>query len=83
MGAETPRKCVGQAQVDAVAKPEASRVELEEIRRPKKENRDLRETNAILKAAASFFATELDLAATDSCVHRPDESGWSRSRVGL
>jgi transposase len=35
-------------------------MELEEIRRLKGKIRDLRETNEILKAAASFFARELD-----------------------
>jgi len=34
--------------------------ELEEIKRLKKENRDLRETNEILKAASIFFARKLD-----------------------
>jgi transposase len=57
---ETLRKWVRQAHVDAGAKPGPSSAELEEIRRLKKENRDLRETNEILKSAASFFARELD-----------------------
>jgi transposase len=60
VGPETLRKWVRQAQVDAGSKPGASSAELEEIRRLKKENRELRETNAILKSAASFFARELD-----------------------
>jgi transposase len=60
VGPETLRKWVRQAQVDAGAKPGPSSAELEEIRRLKKENRELRETNAILKSAASFFARELD-----------------------
>ena len=42
---ETLRKWVRQAQVDTVSKPGPSSTELEEIRRLKKENRELRETN--------------------------------------
>ena len=84
VGPETLRKWVRQAQVDAGTKSGPSSVELEEIRRLKKEVRELKETNEILKAAASFFSSgNSTLAATDSRVHRPDESGWSRGRVGL
>jgi transposase len=60
VGPETLRTWVQQAQVDAGSKPGASGAELEEIRRWKKEVRELKETNAILKSAASFFARELD-----------------------
>ena len=35
-------------------------VELEEIKQLKKENRDLKEINEVLKAATTFFARELD-----------------------
>ena len=58
VGAETLRKWIVQAQVDAGTKTGPTTEELEEIKRLKKENRDLRETNEILKAAASFFARE-------------------------
>ena len=60
VGPETLRKWVRQAQVDAGMKSGPSSVELEEIRRLKKEVRELKQTNEILKAAASFFARELD-----------------------
>lgn len=60
VGPETLRKWTIQAQVDAGVKAGPSTIELEEIKRLKKENRELKETNEILKAAASFFARELD-----------------------
>lgn len=49
-----------QAQIDAGTKAGPSSAELEEIKQLKKENRDLKEANEILKAASIFFARELD-----------------------
>ena len=49
-----------QAQANAGERTGPTSEELEEIKRLKRENRDLRETNDILKAAASFLARELD-----------------------
>ena len=49
-----------QAQADAGERTGPTSEELEEIKRLNRENRDLQETNDILKAAASFFARELD-----------------------
>jgi len=60
VGVETLRKWVVQAQVDAGVKTGPTSVELEEIRKLKAENRDLKESNEILKAASIFFARELD-----------------------
>ncbi|WP_307841815.1 transposase [Salinibacterium sp. SWN167] len=60
VGIETLRKWIMQAQADAGNRVGPTSVELEEIRRPKKENRELREINDVLKAATSFFARELD-----------------------
>ena len=57
---ETLRKWVAQAQVDAGTRTGPTSEELEEIKKLKKENRGLRETNEILKAASIFFARELD-----------------------
>src|SRR4051794_5371467 len=51
VGAETLRKWIVQAQVDAGDVAGPSSEELEEIRRLKAENRDLREANEILEAA--------------------------------
>jgi transposase-like protein len=57
---ESVRRWVRQAEVDAGAKPGVTTRESAEIKRLKAENRRLREDVEILKAAASFFAGELD-----------------------
>jgi len=49
-----------QAQIDAGTKAGPSSVELDEIRNLKREVRDLREANEILRSASIFFARELD-----------------------
>jgi transposase-like protein len=51
---------VRQAQVDAGERQGATTSESEKIRKLERENRELREANAILKDAAVFFAGELD-----------------------
>ena len=58
--AETLRKWVRQAEVDAGRRPGVSSEESAEIRRLKRENAELRRANEILKAASVFFAAELD-----------------------
>ena len=58
--AETVRKWVRQAQVDAGARPGMSSEESVEVRRLKREVAELKRANAILKAASVFFAAELD-----------------------
>lgn len=60
LGRETVRRWVVQAEVDGGRRDGVTSVELEEIRRLKVENRRLREDVAILKAATTFFAGELD-----------------------
>jgi transposase len=64
--AETLRKWVRQAEVDAGQRPGVSTEESAEIRRLKRENVELRRANEILKAASAFFAAELDRPQTHS-----------------
>ena len=58
--AETLRKWVRQAEVDAGTRPGVTTEESVEIKRLKRENAKLRRANEILKAASAFFAAELD-----------------------
>jgi transposase len=60
VGKESVRRWVAQAEVDAGTRPGVTTNESAEIKRLKAENRRLREDVAILKAATSFFAGELD-----------------------
>jgi len=59
-GAESLRRWVREAQIDAGDRQGASSSESERVRRLERENRELREANAILRDAAVFFAGELD-----------------------
>ena len=59
--AETLRKWVRQAEVDAGTRPGISSEESAEIKRLRRENAELRRANEILKTASAFFAqAELD-----------------------
>jgi len=58
--AETLRKRVRQAEIDAGKREGLSSAEHEEIRKLRKENYELRRANEILKSASVFFAKELD-----------------------
>jgi transposase len=60
MSAETLRKWIRQAEVDAGEKPGTTTEESREIRELKRKNRELEQTIEILKAATSFFARECD-----------------------
>ncbi|MGO2112313.1 MAG: transposase [Pseudoclavibacter sp.] len=71
-GAESLRRWVRQAQIDGGQRQRQGLTssESERMRRLERENRELREANAILRDAAVFFAGELDPDATDPRVHR-------------
>jgi transposase len=68
VGAESLRRWVLQAQVDAQHSPGVMTAEQQRIRELERENRDLKEANEILKAASIFFAREL--CATTRQVYR-------------
>ena len=57
---ETLRKWVRTAEVNAGQRPGVTTQESDELRKLRAENRELRRANEILKAAAGFFAAELD-----------------------
>lgn len=60
VGAESLRRWVVRAEIDGGERDGQASDEHAEIRRLKAENKRLREDVAILKAAATFFAGELD-----------------------
>ncbi len=60
MTAETLRLWVRRDEVDHGQRPGVTSAERERIRELERENRELRRANEILKAAAGFFARELD-----------------------
>ena len=57
---ESVRRWVRQAEVDSGERVGVTSKESAEVKRLKAENRQLREEVAILKAATTFFAGELD-----------------------
>jgi transposase len=61
--AETVRKWVRRAQVDAGARPGTTVDESAELKRLRRENAELRRAKAILRPASAFFAAELDRPA--------------------
>jgi transposase len=60
IGAESLRSWVRQAEVDAGKRSGVTTAEQQRIAELEREVRELRRANQILKAAASFFARELD-----------------------
>lgn len=64
MSAETLRVWQRRAEVDVGERPGTTSNVVEENRRLKRENTELRKANEILRAASVFFATELDRPRT-------------------
>jgi transposase len=60
VGVESLRLWVKQAEIDAGHEPGLSTEEKAELARLRKENYELRRSNDILQAAATFFGAELD-----------------------
>jgi transposase len=60
IGSESLRGWVRQAEVDGGQRPGVTTTEQQRIAELERDNRELRRANEILKAAASFFARELD-----------------------
>lgn len=60
VGQETLRRWVRKATVDEASRPGGSTAEARRIKELLRENRELRRTIEILKAAAAVFARELD-----------------------
>jgi transposase len=60
IGSESLRSWVRQAEVDGGQRPGVTSTEQQRIAELERDNRELRRANEILKAAASFFARELD-----------------------
>ena len=60
IGVESLRNWVKQAEVDDGRRPGITTEERRRIAELERENRELQRANEILKAAASFFARELD-----------------------
>ena len=60
MSAETLRKWIRQAEIDAGKAPGVTSSESAEIRELRRRNRELEQTIEILRAASAFFAREHD-----------------------
>ena len=60
VGPESLRGWVKQAEIDDGKKPGLTSAEREELAGLRKEVKELRRSNAILRSASSFFAAELD-----------------------
>jgi transposase len=58
--AETVRKWIRQAQIDAGVRLGTTTKESAELKKLRREVAELRRANAILKTASAFFAAELD-----------------------
>ena len=59
-GAESVRRWVSQAEIDAGDAAGMSTTDRAKLKKLEQENRELRRANEILKRASAFFAAELD-----------------------
>jgi len=59
-GAESVRRWVSQAEIDAGDAAGMSTADRAKLKKLEQENRELRRANEILKRASAFFAAELD-----------------------
>jgi transposase len=60
IGTESLRNWIKQADIDSGKRPGVTSAEQRRISELERENRELKRANEILKAAAGFFARELD-----------------------
>jgi transposase len=60
IGTESLRNWVRQAEIDDGQRPGVSTADKQRIAELERENKELRRSNEILKAASAFFARELD-----------------------
>jgi transposase len=60
IGDQSLRNWVAQAEIDGGRRAGLSTEERAELNKLKKENKELRRSNEILKSASAFFAAELD-----------------------
>jgi len=60
VGDQSLRSWVAQAEIDSGQRPGLTTEERAELVALRKENRELKRSNAILRSASAFFAAELD-----------------------
>lgn len=60
VGDQSLRDWVAQVEVDTGRKPGTTSADAQRIKELERENRELRQTNEILKVASAFFAQEAD-----------------------
>ena len=60
VGPQSLRTWVDRVEVDAGRKPGTTTADAQRIKELERENKELRRTNEILKAASAFFAQEAD-----------------------